>query len=247
MANNELSGPILSIFLSKWLKNLKNRKWSYRFIFVPETIGSIAYLSKNFKKLKKNVIAGYVLTCLGDERSYSFLPSKFKYSIADKVARQVLKKNVRSFKEYTWLDSRSDEIQFCSPGIDLPVASLMRTKYGEYPEYHTSLDTFGRVVTTNGLKGSFNILKKIVYELEKSVFPIAKYKCEPQLGKRGLYPSLSKKNTINQNIRLIQYFLSYSDGQNSILDIAKKCKTSFTKILKIEKILKKEKLISYLR
>ncbi len=247
MANNELSGPILSIFLSKWLKNLKNRKWSYRFIFVPETIGSIAYLSKNFKKLKKNVIAGYVLTCLGDERSYSFLPSKFKYSIADKVARQVLKKNVRSFKEYTWLDSRSDEIQFCSPGIDLPVASLMRTKYGEYPEYHTSLDTFGRVVTSNGLKGSLNILKKIIYELEKSVFPIAKYKCEPQLGKKGLYPSLSKKNTINQNIRLIQYFLSYSDGQNSILDIAKKCETSLTKILKIEKILKKKKLISYLQ
>ena len=123
----------------------------------------------------------------------------------------------------------------------------MRTKYGEYPEYHTSLDTFGRVVTTNGLKGSFNILKKIIYELEKSVFPIAKYKCEPQLGKKGLYPSLSKKNTINQNIRLIQYFLSYSDGQNSILDIAKKCETSFTKILKIEKILKKKKLISYLR
>ena len=105
--------------------------------------------------------------------------------------------------------------------IDLPVASLMRTKYGEYPEYHTSLDTFGRVVTANGLKGSLNILKKIIYELEKSVFPIAKYKCEPQLGKKGLYPSLSKKNTINQNIRLIQYFLSYSDGQNSILDIAK--------------------------
>lgn len=247
MANNELSGPIISIFLSKWLNSIKNRKWSYRFIFVPETIGSIAYLSKNYKKLKKNVIAGYVLTCLGDERSYSFLPSKFKYSIADKIARQVLKKNVKSFKEYTWLDSRSDEIQFCSPGIDLPVASLMRTKYAEYPEYHTSLDTFGRVVTTNGLKGSLNILKKIVYKFEKSEFPIAKYKCEPQLGKKGLYPSLSKKNTIKLDTRLIQYFLSYSDGQNSILDISQKCKTSLAKILKIEKILKKKKLISYLQ
>jgi len=247
MANNELSGPILSIFLSKWLNSLKNRKWSYRFIFVPETIGSIAYLSKNYEKLKKNVIAGYVLTCLGDERSYSFLPSKFKYSIADKIARQVLKKNVKSFKEYTWLDSRSDEIQFCSPGIDLPVASLMRTKYAEYPEYHTSLDTFGRVVTTNGLKGSLNILKKIVYKFEKSEFPIAKYKCEPQLGKKGLYPSLSKKNTIKLDTRLIQYFLSYSDGQNSIFDISQKCKISLAKILKIEKILKKKKLISYLQ
>lgn len=246
MANNELSGPILSIFLSKWLQSLKNRKWSYRFIFVPETIGSIAYLSKNFKKLKKNVIGGYVLTCLGDERSYSFLPSKFKYSISDKIARQVLKKNVKIYNEYNWLESRSDEIQFCSPGIDLPIASLMRSKYGEYPEYHTSLDTFGRVVTTNGLKGSLKLLKKIVYEYEKSVFPIAKFKCEPQLGKKGLYPNLSKKNTIKIDTRLIQYFLSYSDGQNTIMDIAKKCKVPISKIFKIEKILKKKKLISYL-
>ena len=246
MANNELSGPILSVFLSQWLKSLKNRKWSYRFIFVPETIGSIAYLSKNFKKLKKNVIGGYVLTCLGDERSYSFLPSKFKYSLSDEIARQVLKKNVKTYKEYNWLESRSDEIQFCSPGIDLPIASLMRSKYGEYPEYHTSLDTFGRVVTSNGLKGSLNLLKKIVYEYEKSVFPIAKFKCEPQLGKKGLYPSLSKKNTIKLDTRLIQYFLSYSDGKNSLLDIAKKCKVSPSKIIKIEKILKKKKLISYL-
>jgi aminopeptidase-like protein len=247
MANNELSGPILSIFLSKWIGSFKNRKWSYRFIFVPETIGSIAYLSKNFKKLKKNVIAGYVLTCLGDERSYSFLPSKFKNSISDKIARKVLIKNNKSFKEYSWLDSRSDEIQFCSPGIDLPIASLMRTKYGEYPEYHTSLDTFGRVVTYKGLNGSLNLLKKLVNEFEKSVFPIAKYKCEPQLGKRGLYPSLSKKNTIKLDTRLIQYFLSYSDGQNSLLDIAKKCNVSLVKILKIEKILKKKKLIAYLQ
>ena len=246
MANNELSGPMISIFLSKWLKNKKNRKWSYRFIFVPETIGSIAYLSRNFKKLKKNVIAGYVLTCLGDERSYSFLPSKFKYSISDKIARHVLKKNVKSYKEYTWLESRSDEIQFCSPGIDLPIASLMRSKYGEYPEYHTSLDTFGKVVTLKGLKGSLTLLKKIIHEFEKSVFPIAKFKCEPQLGKKGLYPNLSKKNTIKLDTRLIQYFLSYSDGQNSIMDIAKKCNVPISKIFKIEKILKKKKLISYL-
>ena len=193
------------------------------------------------------MIAGYVLTCLGDERSYSFLPSKFKYSISDKIARHVLKKNVKSYKEYTWLESRSDEIQFCSPGIDLPIASLMRSKYGEYPEYHTSLDTFGKVVTLKGLKGSLTLLKKIIHEFEKSVFPIAKFKCEPQLGKKGLYPNLSKKNTIKLDTRLIQYFLSYSDGQNSIMDIAKKCNVPISKIFKIEKILKKKKLISYLK
>ena len=92
MANNELSGPIISIFLSKWLRNFKNRKWSYRFIFVPETIGSIAYLSKNFKKLKKNVIAGYVLTCLGDERSYSFLPSNLNIQYQIRLHEKFQKK-----------------------------------------------------------------------------------------------------------------------------------------------------------
>lgn len=247
MANNELSGPILSIFLSSWLKKIKKRKWSYRFIFAPETIGSIAYLSKNYKKLKKNVIAGYVLTCLGDEKAYSLLPSKNKNTLSDKVARQVFKKNKINFKEYNWLDSRSDEIQYCSPGIDLPVSSLMRTKYGEYSEYHTSLDTFGRVVTLKGLNGSFKILSDIVKVFENSSFPVAKIKCEPQLGKRGLYPNLSKKNTIKLDTRLLQYFLSYSDGKNSIIDIAEKCKTSVERIIKIKKILEKENLITYLK
>ena len=247
MANNELSGPLISMFLSLWLKKIKNRKWSYRFIFVPETIGTIAYLSKNYKKLKRNVIAGYVLTCLGDERAYSFLPSKFKDTLSDSVARQVLRTKVKSFKEYNWLKSRSDEIQFCSPGIELPIASLMRSKYGEYPEYHTSLDTFGKVVTQKGLQQSLNIFKNIVMLFEKSKFPIAKYKCEPQLGKRGLYPNLSKKNTIQQSVRLLQYFLSYSDGTNSISDIAKKCRAPLEKILKVQKLLEKEKLITYLQ
>ena len=126
-------------------------------------------------------MAGYVLTCLGDERSYSFLPSKFKNSISDKIARKVLINCVK-FKEYSWLESRSDEIQFCSPGIDLPIASIMRTKYGEYPEYHTSLDTIGKVVTTKGLDGSLKLLKKIIKEFESSFFPLAINKCEPQLG-----------------------------------------------------------------
>ena len=247
MANNELSGPLVSTFLSRWLKNKKNRKWSYRFLFVPETIGSIAYLSKKFKKMKENIIAGYVLNCIGDERAYSFLPSKFNNTLSDNVARNVLKKRVKSFKEYSWLDSRSDEIQFCSPGIGLPIASLMRSKYGSYPEYHSSLDTFGKVVTEKGLNQSLNLLKNIVRSIEESSFPIAKFKCEPQLGKRGLYPNLSKKNSINHDTRLIQYFLSYSDGTNSVSDIAKKCKSPLKKILEIQKLLEKKKLISYLQ
>ena len=136
---------------------------------------------------------------------FSFLPSKFKYSIADKVARQVLKKNVRSFKEYTWLDSRSDEIQFCSPGIDLPVASLMRTKYGEYPEYHTSKDDLN-LISSEGLFGSYQAISNAIQIIENN--NIFQYKVigEPNLGKRGLYPTIGGKN-LDKDVKSMKDFL----------------------------------------
>ena len=106
---------------------------------MPETIGSISYLSKNYKKMKDNVIAGYNLSCMGDERSFSFLPSRKGNSLSDKVARHILKWTDPNFKSYTWLDRGSDERQYCSPGIDLPTASALRTKHGEYPGVITHL------------------------------------------------------------------------------------------------------------
>lgn len=246
MANNELSGPVIAMYLSEWIRKRKKRKWSYRFVFVPETIGSIAYLSKRITQMKKNIIAGYVLTCVGDDKNYSFLPTKNQNTISDKIAFRVFKKNKIKYKKYDWLQSRSDEIQYCSPGVDLPIASIMRTKYEEYKEYHTSLDTIGGVVTEKGLNKSFKLLKKIIVNLESSHFPITTTKCEPQLGKRGLYPNLSKKNTISKKYRLIQYFLSYSDGSNSIEDIAEKCNVRPTDMIKVCKILEKHQLIKFL-
>ena len=115
---------------------------SLRFIFLPETIGSISYINKNFKSLKKNVIGGYVLTCIGDNRNYSYLKSKYGNSLSDKAAILAFNELKINPKFYSFLNRGADERQYNSPKIDLGLGSIMRSKYGTYPEYHTSLDNF---------------------------------------------------------------------------------------------------------
>ena len=115
MANNELSGPVVSAFIAHKLEAFKNLNYTYRFIFIPETIGSITYLSKHYKYLKKYVHAGFNLTCIGDDRNYSYLPSREGNTISDDVAKHVLKHSVNTYKKYNWSSRGSDERQFlCS-------------------------------------------------------------------------------------------------------------------------------------
>jgi aminopeptidase-like protein len=221
MANNELSGPAVTTYLTKWIGSLKNKKNSYRIIFIPETIGSLVYLSKNMNQLKSNVFAGFNVTCIGDDRAYSYLPSRQGDTISDDIAKHVLKWTDPNFLSYKWSDRGSDERQYCAPNIDLPIASIMRTKYGEYPEYHTSLDDLVSVVSPEGLQGGFNILKMAIEILERNIYPRIMVLGEPQLGRRGLYPTLSTKK-INTDIRLMMDLISWSDGKRSLLEIAEK-------------------------
>jgi aminopeptidase-like protein len=221
MANNELSGLAVATYLAQWLSELKIRHYTYRFVFVPETIGSITYLSKNYINLKKRIIAGFNISCVGDDRCYSYLPSRNGNTISDKVAKHVLKWFDPDYKSYTWLDRGSDERQYCAPGIDLPIASILRTKYGEYPEYHTSLDNLDDVVTPKGLDGGYWALRRALELIEKNNTYKVNILCEPQMGRRGLYPTLSKKNSGDQT-RFIMNFLSYCDGGHTLIDIAEK-------------------------
>ena len=138
MANNELSGPVVTAFIAKWLSS-HPRKYTYRIIFIPETIGSITYLSRYLEELKKKVLVGFNVSCIGDDRGYSYVASRYGKSFADKVASNVLSFKYPDFIKYSFLDRGSDERQYCSPGVDLPLVTLSRSKYGTYPEYHTSL------------------------------------------------------------------------------------------------------------
>lgn len=221
MANNELSGPVVATYLAKWLNDQKNRYYTYRFVFIPETIGSIAYLSKNYINLKKKVIAGFNISCVGDDRNYSYLPSRNGNTLSDNVAKHVLKWIEPNYKIYSWLDRGSDERQYCAPGIDLPIASILRTKYGQYPEYHTSLDDLYNVVTPKGLDGGYWALRRALELIEKNRFYKTKFFCEPQMSKRNLYPTLSSKNQALE-VREIMNILSFCDGKHSLLNIAEK-------------------------
>ena len=240
MANNELSGPIVSMALIKYFMKKKLEK-TLRFIFIPETIGSIVFLNKNLKYLKENLVGGYNLSCIGDDRMHSCMFSKYASSPSDKSLREAYKKLNIKPKIYNFLDRGSDERQYNSPGIDLPITSIFRSKYGTYLEYHTSLDNFN-IVNINGLNGGYLVARTAIKILLKKIIPKVKILCEPNMGKRGLYPTLSG-NKLKHFTKDLMNFLTYSDGKNDLKNISKLIKKNYPQTKKIYKLLLKEKLL----
>ncbi|MDQ7018317.1 MAG: DUF4910 domain-containing protein [Robiginitomaculum sp.] len=222
MANNELSGPMVATWLAKWVSSAP-RRYSYRFVFIPETIGSICYLSSHLVHLKAYVHAGFNLTCIGDERAFSYLPSRAGDSLSDRAAVHVLSHMAPDFIRYDWLSRGSDERQYCAPGVDLPVASIMRSKFHEYPEYHTSLDDLS-FVTPKGLAGGYLAVRRALECIEANQIWRATTLCEPQMGRRGLYSTLGTR-TPETATRLRMHILSYADGNHDLLALAELLRT----------------------
>lgn len=231
----------MAVYLADWIKKLPQRRYTYRIIFVPETIGSITYLSKNITILQKNVIAGFNLTCVGDDRTYSYLESRYANTLADKVIQNVLRFHYPNYKRYPFLISGSDERRYQSPGVDIPLVCFSRSLYGEYPEYHTSADNLS-LISPDGLQGSFDVMTSCITALENNATYKAIIPCEPQLGKRGLYPSVSRKGQYGEVLK-IKNFLSYADGNNDLIDISNIIGVPVNELLNLVTILKNNDLI----
>ena len=241
MANNELSGPVVMTKLANFIKK-KNNYYSYRFLYLPETIGSIAFLSKNYQSLKNNVLSGFVITCVGDEGKFSYIPTIYGDTFADRIAIKTLKDMKINFLNFSYLERGSDERQFNWPGIDLPISSITRSKYGNYKEYHSSLDDL-KFVSSKGLNSSYNFYISLFKNIEKERLPISKTKCEPFMQKVNIYPSnVVFKKSLYKETRNILNFLTYCNGKNEISYIAKKINLSSKACLKILKLTLKFKL-----
>jgi len=220
MANNELSGPILQSLLLRHVRTLQKPHYTYRFVFCPETVGSIAYLHLRGRQLKKKVRAGYVITCVGMSGKFTYKKSRPGNSLADRTALAVLAEQGEKFEVRPWVPSGSDERQYGSPGFRLPVGSLMTRMYGQYPEYHTSLDNLG-LIDFPKFQACLELYQKIIARLETNrTYLGAVQHGEPNLGKRSLYPTLGgqKKNT--DQLRAIRTVCAFADGRSDLLEIA---------------------------
>lgn len=219
LANNEVSGPVVATHIAKNIMDKQgNHRYSYRFVFVPETIGSIVYLSEHLNEMRKNIVAGYVVTCVGDDSGFSYLKNIEEDCLVNRVTKYVFRNSKEKLRLYDFTERGSDERQYCYPGVDLPVGSLMRSKYGDYPEYHSSADNMD-FISEDGLKGSLEKYLECVDVLEKNETYKCKIMCEPQLVKHGLYPGVSTNKSINI-VKDLRNILAYSNGNRDLLEIA---------------------------
>lgn len=233
LANNELSGPLVSAFIYNNLKKQENLKYTYRFLFIPETIGSIYSLSVKGEYWKKHLQAGFVLTCIGDDGNFTYKKSRIGNTLADRAALIHLTQTEKDFKVIDFFPSGSDERQYCSPGFNLPVGSLMRTMYGVYPEYHTSGDDKD-FISFDAMEQSVLKYLGIIEVMERNEKYInAMPYCEPQLGKRGLYPTLGSQKGTQDFVSAMMWILNLADGTNDLISISETSKIPIMELIPV--------------
>jgi len=225
LANDNLSGIALAVFLAKHLSQLSLR-CSYRFLFTPGTLGSIAWLSLN-ELHASQIKHGLVLACVGDSGQITYKKSRQGDAEIDRAVLQVLKDAGDPYEIFEFSPYGYDERQFCSPGFNLPVGCFMRTPHGKFPEYHTSADNL-EFVQPKYLGDSLSKCLTIFQVLEQNrTYLNLNPKCEPQLGKRGLYAAIGGQADGRLHELAMLWVLNFSDGNHDLLDIADKSGLEF--------------------
>jgi len=225
MANDSLSGVVLTVQLYKELKKINNLNYNYRFLFTPETIGTICFLYKN-KRIKSNLEYGLVATCVGDSGEFTYKKSRNEKSNINRIVENIfLKRNVKG-RIVDFSPLGSDERQYCSPGFNLDVGVLTRSMYGCFPEYHTSADNLDFVSEKN-LKESLELYLEIIKSYETNCkFSRKNAFCEPQMGKYNMYREVGGGGEDNLDVLVQQrmWLLNYADGETDLLTISEKSK-----------------------
>ena len=241
LANDNLSGIAVATFLAQLLSN-RDLRYSYRFLFLPGTIGAITWLAQN-RESAKRIRHGLVLTGIGDKGRFHYKKSRQGDAEIDRAATHVLGLNndfpeILEFSPYGY-----DERQYCSPGFNLPVGCLMRSVWGTFPEYHTSADNL-EFIHQEQLAKSLRMCVAILDVLEQNRrFRNLNPYCEPQLGRRNLYRSTGGES-ISEEINARLWVLNFSDGEHSLLDIAERSGLPFTAICDAATILREGRLLS---
>ncbi len=238
LCNDNLSGMAIATYLAKSLLE-RERRYSYRFIFAPGTIGAIAWLALNQSKTSR-IKHGLVLTCVGDAGGFHYKKSRRGDAEVDRAAALALRSSDEPYEVLDFSPYGYDERQYCSPGFNLPVGCLMRSVWGTFPEYHTSADNLD-FVHPEKLAGTLRLCAAICDVLEGNKTYMNKRPfCEPQMGKRGLYQGGPDTEAISARL----WVLNYSDGQHSLLDIAERSGLPFGAIRDAAELLRERELLA---
>ncbi|WKZ17921.1 MAG: DUF4910 domain-containing protein [Candidatus Jettenia sp. CY-1] len=241
LCNDNLSGIVLAVFLAKHLTSM-SLDYSYRFLFVPGTIGSITWLCLNEPYVSR-IKHGLVAACLGDSGKFTYKRSRRGNAEIDRAVMNVLKNSGNAYETIDFIPYGYDERQYCSPEFNLPVGCLMRTPYGHYPQYHTSADNL-EFVQPKSLADSLSLYLSIFNVLENNkAYSNRNPKCEPQLGRRGLYQMTGGQKDKKLKELAMLWVLNLSDGSNTLLDISDRSGLEFTLIHEAADMLLKHDLL----
>ncbi len=242
LCNDNLSGIALATILAKYLSEVSSRRYSYRFIFIPGTIGSITWLALNEERVDR-IKHGLVLTGVGDRGNFTYKKSRRGNAEIDRAVIHVLKHSGQEHQVIDFFPYGYDERQYCSPGFNLPVGCFMRSSHGQYSEYHTSADNLS-FVQPQYLGESFSNCLSALYVLENNrTYLNQNPKCEPRLGKRGLYRQVGGHAEEQVDELALLWVLNLTDGEHTLLDIAERSQFSFDAIEKAANALAKHDLL----